>query len=270
MGLSSIARQSMKASARLADRVKRPEQGIVLAIYHRVGATRGGQMNLLPNVFNEQIEWLAANRRVISLDQAADELSSGSPVQPGVVLTFDDGTWDWIDVAAPILSRHKVPATFYLTTGYADGAAALPDGERALSWAGVRELAAIDGMTIGSHTHTHALLDRLEPSAIATELDRSIELIGEHVGAAPAHFAYPKALEPSPSADSAVRARFRTAVIAGTRANAAGADLHLLRRSPIQGADSPDDARRKFDGGMGFEDELRRRINTVRYRGRTQ
>lgn len=270
MGLSSIARRGIKTTARLADQAKRPAPGIVIAIYHRVGAAGGGQMNLDPAVFTDQVAWLQQHRRLISLDQAADELSSGEPVQPGVVLTFDDGTRDWLDTVAPILSTHRAPATFYLTTGYADGTSSLPDGERALDWDAIAELASVDGVTIASHTHTHSLLDRLEPQAIADELDRSIDLIAHHTGSTPQHFAYPKALDPSRPADAAVRSRFRTAVLAGTRANTVGADLHLLSRSPIQAADSFGDAQRKFDGGLGFEDTLRRRINTVRYRGRTQ
>lgn len=270
MPLSSGARRAIKLAAHTADRVVTPPSGIVFAIYHRVGATGGGQMNLDPDVFESQVEWLMANRRVITIDQATDELRSTEPVQPGVVLTFDDGTADWLEVVAPILVRHGAPATFYLTTGYPEGSSDLPDGETPLSWAGVEELASLDLATIGSHTHTHSLLDRLAPSAIDDELDRSIGLIAEHIGVSPAHFAYPKALAPSAAADSAVRARFTTAVIAGTRANSNTADLHLLLRSPIQAADSMSDAHKKFDGGLGFEDALRRRVNTVRYRGRTE
>ena len=276
MGESSFPRRALKATAHLADRLSAPERGIVIAIYHRVGAAGGGQMNLDPAVFTDQIAWLRDNRRIISLDQAVAELTEAaeaggnSALEPGVVLTFDDGTADWLDVVAPILVAHDAPATFYLTTAYTEGAQPLPDGEQALSWSGVEELAATGVATIASHTHTHVLLDRLAPSAIAEELDRSIDLIGDHLGAAPRHFAYPKALPPSPAADSAVRERFDSAVLAGTRANSATADLHQLSRSPIQAADDERDAHAKFDGGLGFEDALRRRINTIRYRGKNR
>ena len=274
MGESSFPRRALKATAHLADRLSAPERGIVIAIYHRVGAAGGGQMNLDPAVFSDQIAWLRDNRRIISLDQAVAELAAAradaTPLDPAVVLTFDDGTADWLDVVAPILVAHDAPATFYLTTAYTDGTQPLPDGEAALSWTGVEELAATGIATIASHTHTHVLLDRLAPSAIAEELDRSIDLIGDHLGAAPRHFAYPKALPPSPAADSAVRERFDSAVLAGTRANSATADLHQLSRSPIQAADDERDAHAKFDGGLGFEDALRRRINTIRYRGKNR
>ena len=59
--------------------------------------------------------------------------------------------------------------------------------------------------TIGSHTHTHALLDRADGPTAADELDRSIELLGERLGVACDHFAYPKALLGSREAEAEVR-----------------------------------------------------------------
>lgn len=267
---TSIPRRAIKLGARVADTVLPPVPGVTVLIYHRVGAGRGGQMNLDPGVFERQVDWLAANRRVIDLDAAVAEISGPGPVEPGVVLTFDDGTADWVDVVAPVLARHDVPATFYLTTGYPEGEHPLPDDEPAISWDGVRELASTGLATIGSHTHSHLLLDRLDPAGIAVELDRSIDLIGEHTGAAPRHFAYPKAVDPSAKAADAVRTRFASASLAGTRANVAGDDPRRLFRSPVQAADSFDDFRRKVDGGLGLEDALRRRLNRIRYRGSTR
>lgn len=263
---TSLPRRLLKAGSRAFDVVVRPRSGIVVLIYHRVGATGGGQMNLDVDTFERQVEWLAATRRVVDLDTAVTEIGGAGPVAAGVALTFDDGTADWVDHVAPVLVRHGVPATFYLTTAYPEGERPLPDGEPPISWEGVRELADTGMATIGSHTHSHLLLDRLEPAAIADELDRSIDLIGEHVGSAPAHFAYPKAVDPSPSAASAVAARFRSAALSGTHANVAGDDVRRLARSPVQAADSTTDFRRKSVGGMGLEDAVRRRLNRMRYR----
>ncbi|MFN8050219.1 MAG: polysaccharide deacetylase family protein [Acidimicrobiales bacterium] len=267
MPTTPLPRRVLKTSSRLYDRLRPPQRGITVLIYHRVGATGGGQMNLDPSVFERQVEWLGATQRVIDLDTAVAEILGSGPTRPGVVLTFDDGTADWVDVVAPILVRHRTPATFYLTTGYPEGEHDVPDGEPSISWAGVAELAASGVATIGDHTHSHRLLDRLEPAGIAEELDRSIDLIAEHLGEAPAHFAYPKAVDPSPPAHDAVRRRFRSASLAGTRANTAGGDPLRLHRSPIQAADSFEDFTRKAVGGMGFEDSVRQRLNRVRYRG---
>ena len=268
MATTSIPRQALKFASRTHDLIRRPDAGITVLIYHRVGAGTGGQMNLDPVEFERQIEWLTRHQRVIDLDTAVAEITGPGPIEPGVAITFDDGTADWVDTVAPILVRHAAPATFYLTTGYPEGEFPLPDAEPAISWDGVAELASTGVATIGSHTHSHRLLDRLEPAAIGDELDRSIDLIGERLGSAPTHFAYPKAVDPSRPAHEAVRSRFHSASLAGTRANLAGGDPLRLQRSPVQAADSFDDFVRKAAGGMGFEDTIRRTMNRVRYRGK--
>lgn len=269
MTTTSLPRRALKGASRLHDVVRPPAAGITVLIYHRVGAATGGQMNLDADVFERQLEWLAATQRVIDLDTAVTEISGAGPTRSGVALTFDDGTADWIDVVAPLLVRHRIPATFYLTTGYPEGELPLPDGEPSISWNALAELAATGLATIGSHTHTHRLLDRLDPAEIDRELDLSTELIGDRLGLGATHFAYPKAVDPSEPARLAVRRRFRSAALAGTRVNVAGGDPYSLRRSPIQAADSFADFTRKATGGLGFEDTVRRGLNRLRYRGAT-
>ena len=65
-----------------------------------------------------------------------------------------------------------------------------------------------------------------------------------------------------------MRARFQSAAIAGTRANPfRGTDPFLLTRSPIQVGDGMTWFRRKAEGGMRLEDELREVVNRRRYAG---
>ena len=82
------------------------------------------------------------------------------------MLTFDDGTGDWVDQVAPRLARSRFPATFYVATDYVDHERRFPNDGRPISWAGLAELASIDGVTIGSHTHTHPVLN--EADAVTT------------------------------------------------------------------------------------------------------
>jgi hypothetical protein len=105
---------------------------------------------------------------------------------------------------------------------------------------------------------------------IGDELDRSIELIGEHIGTPPAHFAYPKALPGSEAAEAEVRRRFTTAALARSRVNRPGhTDLHRLWRTPIQRSDGHDFFVAKAAGGMRLEGELRNLVAKVKYRGAT-
>ena len=99
------------------------------------------------------------------------------------------------------------------------------------------------------------------------ELDRSKELIEDRLGRPCLDFAYPKALPPSAAAALAVRERFRSAALAGTRPNRPGhTDPYRLARSPVQRSDGTRYFERKLAGGMAFEDSLRRAANRWRYR----
>jgi len=267
---ASGVRAAIKGSAAVGDTLRPPAPGITILIYHRVGAGSGGQMDLAPDAFERQLAWLAATQRVLTLDAAADEIGDiAGPTGPGVVITFDDGTTDWVDHVLPALERHGLPATFYVSTDFVDRGVPFPADGRPITWAGLTELDSSDLVTVGNHTHRHLLLDRLAPAEIDEELDRSQELLAEHLGAVPAHFCYPKAVAGSPAADDAVRGRFRTAVLAGTRPNDRDADLWRLSRSPVQPSDGERWFRRKAMGGMHLEDDLRRSVNRLRYRGLT-
>ncbi len=267
---TEVARWSVKTGAMGWDVVRRPPAGLTVLIYHRVGHGGGSQMDVDPATFDRQLAWLASSTRILSLDDAARELrvaGADGDVRPGVVLTFDDGTADWVEHVLPALERHDAPAAFYVATDFVERRVPFPADGRPITWPGLRELASSPLVTIGSHTHRHVLLDRLPAPEVAEDLRTSIELLGDKVGVVPRHFAYPKAVAGSPGAEREVRARFDTAVLAGTRANRAGTDLHRISRSPVQRADDDRAFRHKAIGGMGLEDRLRATANRLRYRG---
>jgi peptidoglycan/xylan/chitin deacetylase (PgdA/CDA1 family) len=270
-----LLRRAVKTAAAAADTVRHPRRGVVVLIYHRVGGQSGLELDLPVELLEAQAEALAASGRVVPLGDALARLRR--PVDPAtascedpVVVTFDDGTADFVERALPILGRHRLPVTLYAATAFIDEGRPFPGDGRPVSWQGLADACATGLVEVGSHTHGHRLLDRLPPVEVAGELDRSIELIGEHLGRPPLDFAYPKAVPGSPAADREVRRRFRSAALAGTRANPFGAtDPHRLARSPIQRSDGMHWFERKVGGGMAIEDGLRRRLNRARHAGAT-
>ncbi len=73
-----------------------------------------------PALFRERMETLRRARcALLPLGEALDRLASGRLPQRAVVLTFDDGGYDFYRVAYPILREYGFPATVYLTTYYA-------------------------------------------------------------------------------------------------------------------------------------------------------
>ena len=268
-GVRRFGAGAVKAAAAGLDRVSPPEPGLTILIYHRVGGGSGSAVDVPVPLFREQMQWLAANTTVVSLDDAVPRL--GDPAAgPAVVVTFDDGTSDWVDHAMPVLAEAGVPATFYVATSFVEDGRPWPSMARAVSWAGLADMASTGLATIGSHTHSHALLDRITGDVADFEVARSSGLIEERLGLACKHFAYPKALLGSDQAQASVRERFVTATLAGGRTNVAGhSDLHRLSRTPVQTGDAMTWFRAKSGGGLRLEGAVRDRLDRRRYVGRS-
>jgi peptidoglycan/xylan/chitin deacetylase (PgdA/CDA1 family) len=244
---------------------------VVVLCYHRVGRHSTTRVDLPGWLFEEQMTRLTSGPGVVDLEGALAAVAGPPPSGcDAVAVTFDDGTADFVEEALPILVRHRVPATLYVATDFVERGRPFPDDGVPLSWSALADAVSTGLVTIGSHTHTHALLDRLPAGEVDDELDRSITLIGERLGVEPRHFAYPKALPGSPASDRAVRARFASAALAGTRPNPYGrTDPYRLARSPVQVDDGLNFFGRKMAGGMRVEDDLRRLINRRRLAGAT-
>jgi peptidoglycan/xylan/chitin deacetylase (PgdA/CDA1 family) len=159
--------------------------------YHRFGHAERDPWCVTPSAFEEQMRWLAEQRLVVTLNEVQQfargelQLADGS-----VLVTMDDGFSSVWSVAAPILRRYGIPAVAYVTTnaiGNAD--AGKGAGEAFLTWEQLAELDA-NGMTIGSHGHTHQSLARLRPDEAREEGRRSKKLIEAHLGKAVDSFAY--------------------------------------------------------------------------------
>jgi peptidoglycan/xylan/chitin deacetylase (PgdA/CDA1 family) len=71
--------------------------------------------------FDEVCSWLTAYFKVLALDQAVDLMQRGSLPPRALCITFDDGYADNATVALPILQRHGLSATFFISTGFLDG-----------------------------------------------------------------------------------------------------------------------------------------------------
>ncbi|MBN2387710.1 MAG: polysaccharide deacetylase family protein [Anaerolineales bacterium] len=66
-----------------------------------------------------------------------------------------------------------------------------PVVEHGLSWAQLKQLAADPLVTIGAHTHSHYVLNRLSEAEARHEITESKRLLEKHLGVEVTHFAYP-------------------------------------------------------------------------------
>ena len=71
--------------------------------------------------FDQQMGLLADCFRIIPLADAVRGLRAGNLPSRAACVTFDDGYADNAETALPILRRHAIPATFFVSSGFLDG-----------------------------------------------------------------------------------------------------------------------------------------------------
>src|SRR5437867_770420 len=97
---------------------RRSARGVAL-LYHRVGGPRFDPflLDVSPARFDAQMAALHGGYAVLPLDEFEAKRSAGALPPRAVTVTFDDGYADNLTTAAPLLERHGVPATLFVTTG---------------------------------------------------------------------------------------------------------------------------------------------------------
>jgi len=109
-------------------------------------------------------------RQFYAVDHRADLRRAAS----GILLTFDDGWADGVDVGGPILERYGCGAFLFVTTEFLGK-------PRFLTRAALRKLDP-NVFRIGSHARTHRMLSHLGESEIRAELSESKKFLEDAVG----------------------------------------------------------------------------------------
>jgi peptidoglycan/xylan/chitin deacetylase (PgdA/CDA1 family) len=144
--------------------------------------------NVLPIALDAQLTWLAAHgyTTILPRDLAAHwDQGRKLPLRP-VILTFDDGTPDWIDTVLPLLRKHGMVAEFYVTLGHVG---------RELTWEDLRTLMK-GGNGIGAHDINHTQLAGLGNGKVYSaqrmwaEVKGARDIIGANLGVKPDSMAY--------------------------------------------------------------------------------
>ena len=146
--------------------------------------------------FIEFCRFFLRNFRIVNLSEQVEACRRGLNMGGTLSVTFDDGYADNFTVAAPLLKTLKIPATFFVTTGFIGSKIVPPWDDQLLipqqwmSWDQVRKLVS-QGFEIGSHTDQHVKLSGCDPSVIRSDLQRSKDTLEREIGMRIGLFAYP-------------------------------------------------------------------------------
>lgn len=203
-------------------------------MYHSVGTplafdTYG--ISIVPELFERHMAILAKGKmgQVVGLAEGLLH-----PATLRIAITFDDGYRDNLYVAAPILLKYRLPFTVFVTSSFVQSRAReylLPED--------LRELAALPGVTVGSHGVTHRALADCNETALDFELRESRRYLESVTGRPIRSVAYPHGSVNRRVVQAAKQIGYEIGVCSRFAINKdQSRDLLLLCRSEVLAADT--------------------------------
>ena len=238
----------------------------VVVAFHRVQETAEADDGLTigARLFERYCRFFRRHFRVVPLREVVGLLESGRPLDRELAITFDDGYRDNFEVAAPILERLSLPATFFTVTEWME-TRVVPwwDQERGvqhpwMTWDEVRALRR-RGFDIGAHTRTHVDLGRVSRAEAEREIFGARADLESRIGGPVDLFAYPYGGADNlaePHRDLVKAAGFRCCCSSFGGVNTTGTSPHHLRRVPISSWHAS-------PSQFGFDVALRRSVMTA-------
>jgi peptidoglycan/xylan/chitin deacetylase (PgdA/CDA1 family) len=108
---------------KLFERIYQKHRCIVL-VYHRIIAPAAEDlpiqdgMYVIPAVFEQHLKYLKNHYNMLSLDKFLLTLAGNRSFGKDCHITFDDGWLDNFTNAFPLLKKHRIPATVFLSTDF--------------------------------------------------------------------------------------------------------------------------------------------------------
>ncbi|MBP1750724.1 MAG: polysaccharide deacetylase domain protein [Deltaproteobacteria bacterium] len=192
----------------------------IILLYHRIVDDSSAYLDKGPGMhhhvydFEKEISYLKKHYQILSIDETVARIKSRRYFEkPTVAITFDDGYRDnftldgeekisirtkgekraaCIELASALKSMPDVRCK-ELLQGIFERLDFHPNEAKTrmmLNWDEVRVMAG-NGITFGSHSHTHPILSRMPVAEAKEELLDSKKIIEEQLGQQVKHFAYP-------------------------------------------------------------------------------
>lgn len=164
--------------------------------YHIIDRAIHDDIAISQEAFEAQLDYLREHGyRALSLAQAIDDIDGRQEALPrSVLLTFDDGYADNVQVALPLLHKYGMRATLFVISAYVGqnnrwNPRACYDA-RHVTWDDLRSWLA-SGCDIGGHSHHHLCMTRLNTDELQEAVQVNKRLLEEQLQITPRAFAYP-------------------------------------------------------------------------------
>ena len=173
------------------------QQRIIILLYHRVSDEFRDNVTIGIEQFDKHMAFLKTNFAIVSLKEIVEGRVSITGFKPTIAVSFDDGYLDNFENAAPILLKHGIPCTFFISTEnisenrpFEHDLNTLGFGLDNMNWEQVKQMHKW-GFHFGSHTKNHVNLAEVSDEIAADELLGSLQDIRMQLGEKTVFLAYP-------------------------------------------------------------------------------
>lgn len=235
-----------------------PVRGLPVLMYHQLHPTRRDALTVTPEQFESQLQFLqSAGYQPITCRQVIDHLDRGTPLpERCVLLTFDDGYVNNLELAYPLLARYGFKATIFLPVGLLGQTNRWDGGSEPLLSA--EQLAGLDPLVIelGLHSFSHENYQQKTPAEIGADARRCLEALADQGLPCTPALAYPYGKYPRERSTKAATERELTAAGVGCALRIGNRINRLplsrryeLQRINVKGTDTPWEFRTKVRKG---------------------
>ena len=226
---------------------KRPRVLMYHMVREHIDGAKFNKLRVTPAQFEQQVAWMKAQGfHFVTMQEL--QANWGHHPEKTVAITFDDGYLDNLENAYPILQKYQAKATIYVVVDRHDRdwstykKAHHNSGELArepkLNDEQVQFLANSGLVEIGSHTMTHANLDKLDAAQCLEELTASKQQLEQLIQQPVTSFAYPFGIYSARDVELAKQAGYENAVTTIEGIDTVQPDFMQLQRIKISGKDS--------------------------------
>jgi methionyl-tRNA formyltransferase len=173
------------------------QQRVIILLYHRVSDEFRDSVTIGIERFDQHMAFISKHYTLVSLKQVVEGEIPRNASKPVLAVSFDDGYLDNFENAAPILLKHQVPCTFFISTEkvrdnkpFDHDLRALGFGLDNMSWPQVQTMHQW-GFQFGSHTRNHVNLAEISDELALQELQGSLNDIRTQLGQQDVFIAFP-------------------------------------------------------------------------------
>jgi peptidoglycan/xylan/chitin deacetylase (PgdA/CDA1 family) len=225
------------------DTWRRLQRGAIILAYHAIA--REGEPTsrfvVSEERFHSQMEWLKrAGYHVIALDELVRCMREYRlPPAKSVVLTFDDGYRDNLELAVPVVERFGYPWTLFLpsSAGASNGWSEM-ESLQGRELIDIHEAPSFGRGSVGAHGRTHVDLVAIPPTEAEREIVGSKAELEGALGRPVTSFAYPYGRTSDEVRHLVQDAGFESACTTVPGPNRPATDPYMLHRYEIDGRDS--------------------------------